>query len=740
MINIALDYLGKGLSVIPVKKDKSPLYHTSWKKFQSEKMSPDQAFQQFGEADAIAIIGGSVSGNLFMLDFDNHFNDIKQILHKFLMMLNDHDLQKVFPIVKTQNNGFHVYMRTPQPEPARHFAKKDKKAFIESKGEGGYVLAPPTSGYEMYQGSFEDIPRLSIEEFELVKEIAYSFNKEVDESQKFNHQVYRNTDPRGERPGDIYNSMADAQIDATQALIARGWKFKNDRYLTRPGKDRGVSATFGYVAPGILYVFSSNASPFESNKAYTPFQVIALLNHAGEFGDAVKWICEEYNIETQSNKFEKAYKTVRNNIRKGQYLTEEEIKDLANEIKAPFEEVKIEVEKANEKYKDEQGYDQMPPIEKAEIFLKKKYDFIIDVIERMPYYKIKGTKQWNEVNIDTLYREIQHEGIKFSIDNLKSLMRSDFVQLFNPFESYFKKMSEWDGQDHIGKLAGYLKTSDDVFFRSMLEKALVRNIKCALEPYYYNRMVLTLISEKQELGKSYFFQFLNPFGLKYYTDEPLKNNKDSRFALCENFIYNLEELDSLSKFDIGQLKATISTRGVKDRLPYASHKSNFPRVCSFYGSTNRSEFLVDDENTRWLCIEVNEINWAYSKEVDIRKVWAQAWHLYKMDDYNCELDKEEKALRNALNDNHKIVDFETGILKKYFEANSETFMTNGEIQNAIQEKLPNVRLNANAARLGRMLAIAGFKKAVKNNIRGWQIQMKGAPVEYLDEKDLTTPF
>ena len=56
----------------------------------------------------------------------------------------------------------------------------------------------------------------------------------------------------------------------------------------RPGKDEGISATTNYGGSGLLYVFSTNAAPFEADTAYTPFAAYAVLEHSGDFTAAAR--------------------------------------------------------------------------------------------------------------------------------------------------------------------------------------------------------------------------------------------------------------------------------------------------------------------------------------------------------------------------------------------------------------------------------------------------------------------
>src|SRR5262249_51865369 len=85
----------------------------------------------------------------------------------------------------------------------------------------------------------------------------------------------------GNRPGDDYNRRAD-----WREILGPGWQPIRENgdvlFLRRPGKDDGsISATVGYCkserAGPKLYVFSTNAEPFEAEKAYSKFEAFALL-------------------------------------------------------------------------------------------------------------------------------------------------------------------------------------------------------------------------------------------------------------------------------------------------------------------------------------------------------------------------------------------------------------------------------------------------------------------------------
>jgi len=87
----------------------------------------------------------------------------------------------------------------------------------------------------------------------------------------------------GHRPGDAFNRRADW----ASLLQPHGWVAVRQQgevtYWRRPGKGEGMSATTNYAGSGLLYVFSTNAVPFEPDTAYSLFAAYAFLEHAGNF-------------------------------------------------------------------------------------------------------------------------------------------------------------------------------------------------------------------------------------------------------------------------------------------------------------------------------------------------------------------------------------------------------------------------------------------------------------------------
>jgi hypothetical protein len=150
MLTAALDYHAAGICVIPCKHaDKHPLI--KWEGFTKERPKEKQIRTWFGKGKKnIAFICGAVSGGLIVLDFD------EPGLYYAWAAANP-ELAKAAPTVKT-GRGFQVYLRMATPCRNKKAAPK-----VDVRGEGGYVVAPPSihptgAIYEFVNGDLRAIP------------------------------------------------------------------------------------------------------------------------------------------------------------------------------------------------------------------------------------------------------------------------------------------------------------------------------------------------------------------------------------------------------------------------------------------------------------------------------------------------------------------------------------------------------------------------------------------------------
>jgi len=338
--------------------------------------------------------------------------------------------------------------------------------------------------------------------------------------------------------------------------------------------------------------------------------------------------------------------------------------------------------------------DDASSIQKVVEYLVEQYDFRRNTLTNTVEFKLKTDSNYQEVNENNLYLNLRIEvGIKASISDILVFLGSDYVEDYDPLEEYFKSIKSRynptvDG-DYIEKFCSYIKTQDQERFNLQFKKWLVRTVLCALKNDYFNKQTFVFQSEVQNMGKTSLCRFIVPKSLTSYYIENIGLDKDSTIALSSNFICILDELASLTKFEINALKAIMSKLYINVRHPYERKAKSSPRRISFIGSTNQTEFLTDDSNVRWLCFRIEDINWNYKKDVDIDLVWSHAYYLLQSG-FKYEMTREEIQENELANDSFKVSSVEFEVLQKYLSPgtadNYHRELLSSEIMHELQMK------------------------------------------------------
>ena len=273
----------------------------------------------------------------------------------------------------------------------------------------------------------------------------------------------------------------------------------------------------------------------------------------------------------------------------------------------------IKARKKEEKENDrEPESEQIPQVTMVEKFIEEKFDIRYNDISNQFEFKKKEDGEYGVLNENTIYRQLQKAHIRYSMADILALLKSDFTLHINPVRDYFNALPEWDQQyDHINKLADYIhlhNPGDDDRFRRMFKKMFVRSIACSFE-VDFNKQAFIFVHEKQNSGKTTFCRWLCPPQLQDYYTENINTDKDSLIALTENFIINLDELSTLSKFEINALKSVMTKSRIKvlySLRPAALYSSNEGAIS--WEAQTALEFLTDETgNSRWVCFLIDEI-------------------------------------------------------------------------------------------------------------------------------------
>src|SRR5690606_13397707 len=150
----------------------------------------------------------------------------------------------------------------------------------------------------------------------------------------------------------------------------------------------------------------------------------------------------------------------------------------------------------------------------VETYLNEKYEFHYNEILNRTFYKKKKTKDQFDLlknfEFNSIRRELNNNSVSTSISELKSLLESDFVSIYNPFEDYFNNLPDWDGKtDYISQLTDTIITTNQKDFKWAFKKWLVAMVACAINEDITNQAVL-ILTGKQGIGKTTWLKNLVP--------------------------------------------------------------------------------------------------------------------------------------------------------------------------------------------------------------------------------------
>lgn len=284
----AKTYAERGLFVFPVKIDKAPCTPNGFYDATTDGVQLVEWFERDPEA-GVAIRTGPESG-VFVIDIDpRHGGD-----DSLAALEAEHGPVASSAVVLTGGNdgGRHYYFAWPAGvDEIKSSSARRLGPGIDVSATGHYVVAPASlhrSG-RRYRWASGEIPTL------------------FPPSPTWLLTILTAPEPqpalppaplvRGDRPGDRYNADGDVEGLLTRhEWVRTGVDRDGETYWRRPGKPQGGhSATLDATRTRKFFVFSTEASPFEADTAYSPFAVLAMLEHDGDFSAAAHAIAAEPN-------------------------------------------------------------------------------------------------------------------------------------------------------------------------------------------------------------------------------------------------------------------------------------------------------------------------------------------------------------------------------------------------------------------------------------------------------------
>jgi hypothetical protein len=298
----------------------------------------------------------------------------------------------------------------------------------------------------------------------------------------------------------------------------------------------------------------------------------------------------------------------------------------------------------------------------------------------------------------------------------RAYRQAAFKNRFHPVQDYFNSL-EWDGEDWIARLFdGYITETTGMGYAA-LRRWMIGAVAKVFEQ---GQNFMLVLDGPQDTGKSTFARWLCPLPGFFIEGSISPDDKDSFIRLCTKFVWEVGELQATTrKADREALKHFITCQEVTVRKAYGRHDLIKPALASLIGTINEdgAGFLTDPTgNRRFVIICLKKINFAYSTELDIKNLWAQAVELYRVGT-PWRLSAEEANKQRAINIEYEML---SAVATKFFEIyaidpNSETIVTLDDIVSGLE--LAGLRSSQQAtiqevARLMKKLGIEKFRARV----------------------------
>ena len=298
-------------------------------------------------------------------------------------------------------------------------------------------------------------------------------------------------------------------------------------------------------------------------------------------------------------------------------------------------------------YREGEAYPVNPSVKVIKQWLSCHYDLHINTVTgrhevRSRFVENAKYLDWTIMDDrieNSIWMEMEEDGIHSSIVKLDTIINSDFSEPFDPLGDYLKNLEPWDGKhDYINELADRVTIAkrseyyhDQEYFRQFFRKWFVGMVVGWVTPQVVNQTILILIG-KGGIYKTTFFSYLLPSHLReYFINDSTANYVDKDFmeAFASKALICLDEFDAAFGKNLSAFKSNITKLKFSIRRPYDRFRTDLTHRATLCGTSNNQQIITDVENRRYSPWIVKSIVSPQEKPINYDGVYAQAIALGK---------------------------------------------------------------------------------------------------------------
>lgn len=294
-----------------------------------------------------------------------------------------------------------------------------------------------------------------------------------------------------------------------------------------------------------------------------------------------------------------------------------------------------------------ESYGKKPSMKMLKQWLSMRYEFHRN--EVTGYYEVcsrdvlKGKfHSWTRMddNIEnSLWIEMEEDGLQTQQPRLHSLINSDFSEKYNPLLDYLTALPAWDGKTdyiqmladriHIANTDGAHHTQED--FRYFFKKWFVAMVVTWVTDTVVGQTILIFVG-KGGLFKTTFFDKLLPKLLhEYFINESTASYTDKDFmeAMASKALMCLDEFETAFGKNLSAFKSCVTKLFFSIHRPYDKYRTELPHRAAMCGTSNSVQIISEEENRRYSPWLIESIDSPIDHPIDYQHVYAQAVALGK---------------------------------------------------------------------------------------------------------------
>ena len=302
------------------------------------------------------------------------------------------------------------------------------------------------------------------------------------------------------------------------------------------------------------------------------------------------------------------------------------------------------------------------------------------VYGNLPWRQYKGWREWTNADDSNLRAYIEKSyGIKSGDKIMDALTNVCSKQTVNPIKAMLENCHDkWDGNKHVENLLPMMLGAEkDDYTTAVMRLIMLGAVARVYHPGCKFDYMMVLVSD-QGIGKSTFLRLLSLNDAWFNDNFSTLDGDKAVEKLRGMWIVELAELQATKRArDVETIKAFITSRVDTYRVPYGRRTEQRPRMCILCGTSNPTDFLTDRTgNRRFLPITcgVHPATFdMFTDEVATKAEFAQAWGEI-MDEYKRKggkvslvLPKRLQQVANDMQTRYQEEDPRVGLIQEWLD-------------------------------------------------------------------------